>query len=72
MNLLSALFSLFRCTHPEMLRETRLDGRYFVCAAPLGTGADQEGWLRASHEAFQPVSRKGFPGTFTDFVVVRK
>ena len=47
-------------------------GRYFVCAAPLGSGADQQGWLRVSHEAFQPVSRKGFPGTFIDFVVVRK
>jgi hypothetical protein len=44
---------------PDINASTLTDnaGRYFVCAAPLGSGADQEGWLRASHEAFQPVSR---------------
>jgi len=47
-------------------------GRYFVCPIPPGAGADQAGWLRATHEAFQPAAQEGFPDTWTDIVLVRK
>jgi hypothetical protein len=47
-------------------------GRYLLCAAPLGAGGDQEGWLHASHEGFESVSRRAFPETSTDIVLTRK
>jgi hypothetical protein len=66
------LTALERDANAEASTLTDNAGRYFLCPVPPGAGGDQVGWVRASHEAFQPASRRGLPETWTDIVLVRK